>query len=138
MKTTMIVTSALVAIAALAVAPGFAGMPNMPGMPNNAAAVKTGKGVGIITALDPGTGKVLKEGRNREALGEYYASPVAADGKIYLSNVEGKITVLKAGSDWQVLATNNLEEEVHATPALSGGRIYIRTHGQLYCFGGSR
>ncbi len=93
---------------------------------------------GIITALDPASGKVFKEGRNREALGEYYASPVAADGKLYLVNVEGKVTVLKAGGDWQVLATNNLNEEVHATPALSGGRIYVRTHGQLYCFGTSR
>ncbi len=63
MKTTMIVTSALVAIAALAVAPGFAGMPNMPGMPNNATAVKTGKGVGVITALDLKAAKVtIKHG----------------------------------------------------------------------------
>ncbi len=63
MKTTMIVTSALVAIAALAAAPGFAGMPNMPGMPNNAAAVKTGKGVGVITALDPKAAKItIKHG----------------------------------------------------------------------------
>ena len=62
--------------------------------------VKTG---GIITSLDPATGKLLKEGRSREALGEYYASPVAADGKIYLANVDGKITVLKAGREWDVL-----------------------------------
>src|SRR4029453_2209153 len=55
--------------------------------------VKTG---GIITSVDPATGRPLKEGRSRDALGEYYASPVAADGKVYLANVEGKITVLKA------------------------------------------
>ena len=93
---------------------------------------------GIITALHPGTGRLLKEGRNREALGEYYASPVAADGKVFLASVEGKITVLKAGAQWQVLATNEIGEEVHATPALSEGRIYVRTRGALYCFGGSR
>lgn len=63
MKTTMIVTSALVAIAPLAAAPAFAGMPNMPGMPNNATAVKTGKGVGVITALDLKAAKVtIKHG----------------------------------------------------------------------------
>ncbi len=63
MKTTMIVTSALVAIASLAAAPAFAGMPNMPGMPNNATAVKTGKGVGVITALDPKAAKItIKHG----------------------------------------------------------------------------
>lgn len=90
---------------------------------------------GIITALDPLTGKLLKEGRNREAMGEYYASPVAGNGKVYLANVDGKITVLGGGAEWQVLATNDLGEEVHATPALSGGRIYVRTRAALYCFG---
>ena len=90
---------------------------------------------GIITALEPATGKLLKEGRNREAMGEYHASPVAADGKVYLASVEGKITVLGGGSAWQVLATNDLGQEVHATPALSGGRIYVRTRAAVYCFG---
>ena len=90
---------------------------------------------GVITALDPATGKLLKEGRNREALGEYYASPVAADGKVYLVNGDGKMTVLKAGADWQVMATNDFAEEVHATPALSEGRMFVRTRGLMYCFG---
>jgi outer membrane protein assembly factor BamB len=90
---------------------------------------------GIVTALDPATGKLLKEGRSREALGEYYASPVAADGKIFLASGEGKITVLKAGPEWEVLQVNDLREEVHATPALRGGRIYVRTHDSMYCFG---
>ena len=94
--------------------------------------VKTG---GIITSLDPATGQMLKEGRSREALGEYFASPVAADGKIYLANVDGKITVLKAGREWDVLKVNDLGTEVHATPALSAGHIYIRTRDALYCFG---
>jgi outer membrane protein assembly factor BamB len=90
---------------------------------------------GIITSLDPATGKLLKEGRTREALGEYWASPVAADNKLYLANGEGKISVLKAGAQWDVLRVNDLAEEIRATPALSEGRIYVRTHGQLYCFG---
>jgi outer membrane protein assembly factor BamB len=94
--------------------------------------VKTG---GIITSLDPATGRLLKEGRSGEALGEYYASPVAADGKIFLANVEGKITVLKAAAQWDVVGVNDIGEEIHATPALSGGRIYVRTRGALYCFG---
>jgi outer membrane protein assembly factor BamB len=90
---------------------------------------------GIITAVDPATGELVKEGRNREALGEYQASPVAADGKVYLASVEGKITILQAGRDWKVLKTNDLGEELHASPALSAGRIYVRTRGTLYCFG---
>ena len=90
---------------------------------------------GIVTSLDPATGKPIKEGRSREALGEYYASPVAAEDKIFLSSVEGKITVLKAGGQWEVLGVNDLGEEVHATPALSGGRLYVRTRSLIYCFG---
>jgi outer membrane protein assembly factor BamB len=94
--------------------------------------VKTG---GIVTSLDPETGKLLKQGRARDALGEYYASPVAADGKLFLASEEGKMSVLKAGPEWEVLSVNDLGEEIHATPALSEGRIYVRTRSSLYCFG---
>ena len=93
---------------------------------------------GIITSLDAATGRLLKEGRTREALGEYYASPVAADGKVFLASSEGKITVLKASAEWEVLQVNDLADEVHATPALSEGRIYVRTRSALYCFGALR
>jgi len=90
---------------------------------------------GIITALNASNGQVLKQGRNKDALGEYYASPVAADGKLYLANGDGKVTVLKAGGAWEVLATNDLAEEVRGTPALSAGRVFVRTRGAMYCFG---
>jgi outer membrane protein assembly factor BamB len=94
--------------------------------------VKTG---GIVTAIDPATGQSVREGRAKDAPGEYNASPVAADGKVFLSSVNGKVTVLKAGRDWDVLGVNDLGDEIQATPALSGGRIYVRTRGSLYCFG---
>lgn len=94
--------------------------------------VKTG---GIVTTLDPATGAPLKEGRAPDAPGEYYASPVAADGKVYLASVDGQVTVLEAGRQWQVLGVNDLGEPVHATPALAGGRLYVRTRQAIYCFG---
>ena len=94
--------------------------------------VKTG---GIVTSLDPATGRLLKEGRSPGALGEYYASPVAADGKVFLASVEGKVSVLKASGQWEVLGVNDIGEEIFATPALSGGRVYVRTRGSVYCFG---
>jgi len=97
--------------------------------------VKTG---GIVTSLDAATGRLLKEGRASGALGEYYASPVAADGKVFLANTEGKITVLRAAAQWDVIGVNDLGEEVHATPALSEGRLYVRTRSALFCFGASR
>jgi outer membrane protein assembly factor BamB len=93
------------------------------------------KNGGILTAFDPQTGSVLRTGRVEGALGGYSASPVAADGKLFLANEEGQVTVLRAGADWDVLAVNDLGESCYATPALSGGRIYLRTGKALYAFG---
>jgi outer membrane protein assembly factor BamB len=93
------------------------------------------KNGGILTAFHPVTGEVLKAGRVRGALGGYSASPVAAEGKIFLLSEEGKLAVLRAGRDWDVLAVNDLAEGSFATPALSAGRIYVRTDEALYCFG---
>ena len=89
---------------------------------------------GIVTSLDPETGKVLKQARLPGALGRYFASPVAADNKIFMVSEEGKISVLKPGADWEVLATNDLGESCYATPAVVDGRIYVRTTKALYCF----
>ena len=89
---------------------------------------------GIITSLDASTGKVLKQGRSMESLGDYYASPIIADGKLYLLSAEGKLTVLSAKGEWEVLAVNDLNDEAFATPAISEGRIFVRTRSALYCF----
>lgn len=89
---------------------------------------------GIVTSLDTTTGKVLKQARLQGALGRYFASPVAGDNKIFMVSEEGKISVLKAGSDWEVIATNDLGETCYATPAIADGRIYMRSSKALYCF----
>ena len=98
---------------------------------------------GIITSLDPKTGALLKQGRTSgKALGEYWASPVAADGKVFLLSGEGKMTVLKASPQWEVLAVNDLQDEGYTTPAISGNRIFVRTRSHLFSFaataGGSK
>ena len=90
---------------------------------------------GIVSSLDPASGKILKQGRTPDALEEYYASPVAADGKIYVVSASGKVTVLKADAQWEILAMNDLDEEVWATPAIAGNNLYIRTRTALYSFG---
>ena len=90
---------------------------------------------GTLTTFSPDTGAMLKQQRVMNALGEYYASPIAGDGKIYLVNLDGQVTVLKAGAQWEVLSTGDLHERVTATPAIADGRVYIRTDGMLYCFG---
>jgi outer membrane protein assembly factor BamB len=93
---------------------------------------------GIVTTLDPVSGKVLKQGRTPDALEDYYASPVAADGKIFLVSASGKVTVLKADAQWEILASSDLGEDVWATPAIAGSNIYIRTRNALYSFGQAR
>ena len=93
---------------------------------------------GIVTSLNPATGEVLKTGRTPEALEGYFASPVAADGKIFLVSESCKVTVLKAGAQWEVLATNDLDEECWATPAIAGNSLIIRTRASLYSFADER
>jgi outer membrane protein assembly factor BamB len=90
---------------------------------------------GILTALNPKTGEVLKQGRLKDALEYYYSSPVGADGKVFTASQEGNVSVIRAGADWEVLAVNKFEEEIFATPAPVDGRLYLRTRGSLYCFG---
>jgi outer membrane protein assembly factor BamB len=92
------------------------------------------KNGGILTAFNPAAGEVFKTGRVTGALGGYSASPVAAEGRIFVVSEEGKVAVVKAGRDWDVLAVSDLGEGVFATPALSAGRIYVRTDEALYCF----
>lgn len=96
--------------------------------------VYTVKDGGFLACLDAKDGKMLKYDRLPNT-GSYYSSPVAGDGKIYLLNEQGRLTVVRAGRDCEVLSTSNFEEDAYATPALADGRIYLRTSGHLYCFG---
>ncbi len=90
---------------------------------------------GILTAYDPKTGAILKQGRVEGAIDAYFASPVAGDGKIITAAKDGKIAVLKAAREWEILKVNDLGEEVWSTPAIEDGRLYIRTQNAMYCFG---
>ena len=87
-----------------------------------------------MQTLNPSTGALIKQGRLLHALDEYYASPVAGDGKVYLISRNGAVSVLEAGGDWGIAATGDLGEEVFATPAIADGHIWIRTATALYDF----
>lgn len=89
---------------------------------------------GIVTSLEPGSGRVLKQGRLRDALEGFYASPVAGDGKVYMVSDAGKVVVIDAGPQWSVLRTNDLKEDVYATPAIVDASLLVRTKSRLYCF----
>ncbi len=89
---------------------------------------------GIVTSLDASTGELLKQGRARGP-GNYYASLVAGDGKVYLCSERGVITVLTAGRQWEILSSHDLGERIMATPVADQGQMLIRTDDALYCFG---
>jgi outer membrane protein assembly factor BamB len=82
------------------------------------------------------TGELVYSGR-LGAPGYYYSSPVAADDKVYIASEEGVVSVLGAGAELKILATNKLDGAILATPALADGNIYVRTENQLYAFGKS-
>ena len=90
---------------------------------------------GIVTTLKPATGEVIAQSRVKGILDRFYASPVAADNKVFLSTEKGKIAVLSTDGTLEPLAVNDLQDDIYATPAISGGRIYVRTRSTLYCFG---
>ena len=91
------------------------------------------KNGGIVTSFDPETGEVVKQARAK-GRGNYYASPVAGDGKIYLANERGVLTVLAADAEWTVLTSHDFGEPILATPVIHNGAIYLRTENALYRF----
>ncbi|HEX9366080.1 MAG TPA: PQQ-binding-like beta-propeller repeat protein [Vicinamibacterales bacterium] len=90
---------------------------------------------GIMFCLDARTGAEIY-GRQRLRPGTYSASPVLADGRIYIINEDGVTSVLKAGPQFAVLAENELDDYTLSSPAVSGGRIFFRTTKYLWAIGG--
>jgi outer membrane protein assembly factor BamB len=93
----------------------------------------TVKDGGILTSLDARSGKPLQT-RRIPGAGNYYSSPVAGDGKVYLLDQKGRLSVISGEGKWTVLHRAQFGEETYATPAIVDGRIYLRTDGHLYCF----
>lgn len=85
---------------------------------------------GILVCLDGKTGKELY----RERLGgASNSSPIAGNGRIYVSNNDGATFVVKAGPKFEVLATNQLGERITASPAVAGNLLFYRTDSHVYC-----
>jgi outer membrane protein assembly factor BamB len=97
--------------------------------------VYTVKDGGVVMSVDAVKGDVLKTGRLEGALEEYFSSPVAADGKVFMTSVSCKVSVLCAGAQWELLKVNDLGEECWATPAIARNRIFVRTRTTVYAFG---
>ena len=90
---------------------------------------------GILACFDAETGELLYRERVGDGTTGFSGSAVAADGKLYLSGESGEITVVRAGMDFEVLARNDMGETCMSTPAISNGRIFVRSRHHLTCLG---
>ena len=88
---------------------------------------------GILTCIEAKTGKITYEGGRVPIPASFSASPVAFDGKLFLTSEDGDTFVIKAGPVHEVLGTNSLNEPVLASPAIAAGKIFIRGEKHLYC-----
>lgn len=87
---------------------------------------------GVFSAYEAKTGEVVYQERLPSS---FSASPVAADGKVYLASQDGDVFVVKAGRKFELLATNPMGQPLMATPALSGGLLILRAENTIYTIG---
>jgi outer membrane protein assembly factor BamB len=98
--------------------------------------VFTMKSGGLASAYQARSGSPIYQGERVDASGDYYASAVAADNRVYVVSQRGTVVVLDATSDnLSVLARNEMKAPVFASPAIVDGIIYLRTDKHLYAFG---
>jgi outer membrane protein assembly factor BamB len=86
---------------------------------------------GALTCYNARTGDVVYNEQLGKMTG-FSASGVAADGKLYFASEEGDVFVIKAGPEFEALAANTMKDKCMATPAISDGTLYFRTHHYLY------
>ena len=70
----------------------------------------------------------------QNAIDKYFASPIGADGKIWLASQDGTISIVTAKGDWEMVQVNALDDEVFATPVPADGELFVRTRSALYNF----
>ena len=98
--------------------------------------VFTMKSGGLASAYDASSGSPIYQAERVEAAGDYYASAVAVDGRVYVASQRGTVVVLDATSDkLNVLARNELKAPVFSSTAIVDGVIYLRTDKHLFAFG---
>lgn len=90
---------------------------------------------GILTVFDAKTGERKYQTRLAGATSAFTSSPVANDGKVYIASEDGQVFVLKAGPAYEVIAMNEMSTPVLATPAISEGRLFLRTQDQILAIG---
>ena len=89
---------------------------------------------GISASFDPVSGETQWIKKRVNNFGNYYASPIAGDGKIYVMGENGFLVVLEQGKEMKILAKNDMGDSCIATPSIADNRIFVRTLHKLYCF----
>jgi outer membrane protein assembly factor BamB len=90
---------------------------------------------GIFDAYEVETGREIYRKRLDPIGSGFSASPIAADGRLYLSNEDGEMLVIAAGREFRLISTNTIGELLMATPALSDGVMYVRSSTTLFAMG---
>ena len=93
------------------------------------------KGGGIATGFDTATGKTTFGPFRIQNASDYFASPIIADGKVYVAAANGRVVVLDDAPEPEVLAVNDLGSPVLGTPAVADGTLFIRTRNKLLAIG---
>lgn len=109
------------------------GVPYVASSVHDRDAVWMVKDGGIVTRLDADSGRVVYEER-LPGPGNYYASPVVGDGRVYFVSQAGVVSVIDAAPAWKVVGSHDLHEKVFATPVFHGAQLLIRTEAALYCY----
>ncbi len=86
-----------------------------------------------FTCFDALTGEVLYQDESLEGIRGIYASPIVANGHIYIAGKEGTTVVIKDSDTFEIVSTNTLDEPIDASPIIVGNQLYIRGHNHLYC-----
>ena len=88
---------------------------------------------GVVSCLDAASGDLHWQ---RRVGGNYFGSPVCVDDRLFCVSTEGDVVVVAAKKEYELLAKNPLGEVCHSTPAVAGGRMYVRTYEHLTSVGG--
>jgi outer membrane protein assembly factor BamB len=85
---------------------------------------------GVLTTFEPRAGTQIYQ--RRIAPGGYSASPIAAEGRIYVASEAGEVFTIRAGRDFELLATNVMNDTIMATPALAAHTLFLRTQHAVW------
>lgn len=110
------------------------GIPEVPSPVSDGEHLYLVKNGGSLTCVEIKSGEIAYRKRTK-GKGTHYASPLIADGKLYTFAGNGRVSVIKPGTSFEILAVNEMKDEVYATPAIVEGVIYLRTHSALHAFG---